>query len=335
VGADGAAVTSEAEQRVDLVLEGGAVKGIGLLGALTVLEEHGYSAHRVAGSSAGSILGALIAAGIPASKLVDLIFELDWTKVTDHDAYNRIPILGPLIALALRDGIHPGVWGEQWVACQLATVGIKTFSDLRIAGDDAPMTDRYRLVVVASDLSTRRLVRLPWDYPKYGLDPDAQSVAAAVHASSAIPFIFRPVVLRGADGGVSSLVDGGLLSNFPVGTFDGPGSPRRPIVGIALTPPPDPRAVPHSVGRLLDLCKAIFVTGLFGHDRGHLSDPRVLARTIVVDTHKVSPIDFRVPYERQYELFQNGRAAAEKFLSSWDFESYQREFGSGGEQEEG
>jgi NTE family protein len=176
---------------------------------------------------------------------------------------------------------------------------------------------------------------LPWDYPKFGLDPDDQSVAAAVHASSAIPFIFRPVVLRSADGGESSLVDGGLLSNFPVDTFDGRGVPRRPTLGIALTPPRDARAAPRRVGRLFDYGKSIFVTGLFGHDRGHLSDPRVLARTIVVDTHKVSPIDFRVPYERQYELLQNGRAAAEKFLATWDPGSYQRDFGAGGDQEEG
>ena len=40
----------------DLVLEGGGVKGIGLVGAISVLEEHGYVFHRVAGTSAGAIV---------------------------------------------------------------------------------------------------------------------------------------------------------------------------------------------------------------------------------------------------------------------------------------
>ena len=51
----------------DLVLEGGGVKGIALAGAIAVLEERGYKFHKVAGTSAGSIVGALVAAGSPAT----------------------------------------------------------------------------------------------------------------------------------------------------------------------------------------------------------------------------------------------------------------------------
>ena len=47
---------------IDLVLAGGGVKGIGLVGAVVKLMEAGYRAHRVAGSSAGSIVGAIVAA---------------------------------------------------------------------------------------------------------------------------------------------------------------------------------------------------------------------------------------------------------------------------------
>jgi predicted acylesterase/phospholipase RssA len=51
--------------KADLVLEGGGVKGIALVGAVAVLEEHGYEFNRIAGTSAGSIVGALLAAGMP------------------------------------------------------------------------------------------------------------------------------------------------------------------------------------------------------------------------------------------------------------------------------
>ena len=48
----------------DLVLEGGGVKGIGLVGAYSALSDAGYTFHRIAGTSAGAIVGALIAAGM-------------------------------------------------------------------------------------------------------------------------------------------------------------------------------------------------------------------------------------------------------------------------------
>ena len=79
----------------------------------------------------------------------------------------------------------------------------------------------------------------PWDLESYGIDPDKFSVARAVHASSAIPYVFEPVRVGGA-----TWVDGGLLSNFPVELFDRPDAqPRWPTFGIRLSarpgiPPP-------------------------------------------------------------------------------------------------
>ena len=63
-------------------------------------------------------------------------------------------------------------------------------------GSSLPESQRYALLVTASDVSRKRLVRLPWDYALYGLDPDEQEVADAVRASTSIPFFFEPVTLR-------------------------------------------------------------------------------------------------------------------------------------------
>ena len=60
---------------VDLVCEGGGVKGIGLAGAFSALEEHGYKPQNVAGTSAGAITAALIAAGYSAAEVKEIIFE--------------------------------------------------------------------------------------------------------------------------------------------------------------------------------------------------------------------------------------------------------------------
>ena len=47
----------------DLVLSGGGVKGIGLVGAVAALMDAGYRVGRVSGTSAGSLVGAVVAAG--------------------------------------------------------------------------------------------------------------------------------------------------------------------------------------------------------------------------------------------------------------------------------
>ena len=59
----------------DLVFEGGGVKGIGLAGALATLEERGYRPQNVAGTSAGSISAALLAAGYSAAELREIIMR--------------------------------------------------------------------------------------------------------------------------------------------------------------------------------------------------------------------------------------------------------------------
>lgn len=51
----------------DAVFEGGGVKGIGLVGAIAVAEEKGYRWVNVAGTSAGAIVAALLAAAVRMS----------------------------------------------------------------------------------------------------------------------------------------------------------------------------------------------------------------------------------------------------------------------------
>ena len=66
--------------KVDLVLEGGGVKGIGLVGAVLTLSGSGYVFPRVAGTSAGAIVAALVAALKWWST-----FEASWAQLTVFD----------------------------------------------------------------------------------------------------------------------------------------------------------------------------------------------------------------------------------------------------------
>jgi len=60
---------------VDLVFEGGGMKGIALVGALRALAEQNYQPGRLLGSSIGSMVATLLAAGYSAQELLGLIVD--------------------------------------------------------------------------------------------------------------------------------------------------------------------------------------------------------------------------------------------------------------------
>ena len=304
----------------DLVLEGGGVKGIGLVGAFTEISKAGYSVHRVAGTSAGAIVGSLIAAGMPAAELLDLMRTLDYTKFRDEGFLDRLGVGGKSASIILEQGVYEGKYMRDWLAKKLEGLGVRTFADLKITdpwAKNVPPAQRYRLVVVASDVSSGRLARLPWDYERYGLDPDKQLVADAVRASMSIPFFYEPVKLGGR-----TLVDGGMLSNFPIDLFDN--TPDWPTFGIKLSAKPDANLVPNSTKNTYDFAKALLATMINAHDQMHVDDPCTAARTMFVDTFKVKATDFDITKETQTLLYQNGQAAAKKFLDSWDFAAWRK-----------
>ncbi|BBX59103.1 hypothetical protein TM48_03361 [Mycobacterium shottsii] len=311
--------------RVDLVCEGGGVRGIGLVGAVDALAEAGYEFPRVAGSSAGAIVAAMVAAlqtaGEPLSRLAEIMRTLDYRKFLDRNLIGHIPLIGGGLSLLVSDGVYRGAYLEQLLAGLLADLAVHTFGDLRTG--EQPEQFAWSLVVTASDLSRRRLVRIPWDLDSYGLDPDEFSVARAVHASSAIPFVFEPVRVRGA-----TWVDGGLLSNFPVALFDrADGEPRWPTFGIRRSarpgiPPTRPVHGPVSLGI------AAIETLVSNQDNAYIDDPCTVQRTIFVPADGVSPIDFDITSEQRDALYRRGLQAGRKFLQSWNYADYLTECGS-------
>lgn len=317
------------QQVSDLVLEGGGVKGVAIVGAVLPLAEAGYRFPRVAGTSSGAMVGALLAAlnrrGESLDELADIARTLDYSKFRDR---GRIASrLGPLAVLAdgvslLRDcGIYEGDYLHDWVAGALADLGVETFGDLRVddPGGDGETHHRYGLVVTASDVSRRRFVKLPWDYADYGLDPDEQRVADAVRASASIPFFFEPVTVRAARG-EATLVDGGLLSNYPINIFDrlDEHPPRWPTIGVRLSAR-EPTAPPEPVQDPLSLALSLVETAIEARQAADIADPCDLARSIFVDTAGVAVTDFGLSQEQLEQLIAAGVAAGRRFLEAWDY----------------
>jgi NTE family protein len=320
----------------DLVLEGGGVKGVGLAGAVGRLVDEGYRFNRIAGTSAGAITGSLIAAmtqaGEPLDGIVDLAKSINYADFLDPGPVGRV--LGPLKPLALGphllfdNGLYPTRRLHTWISEQLAKYGVRTFADLKMPADsgvEIPEEHRYRLTVVASDLTRQRAIKLPWDYADYHLNPDDVPVADAVVMSAALPFFFEPSRLRDGGGAVSTIVDGGIFTNYPITIFDRTDGtpPRWPTFGVRLCSRAELRQR-NEIGGPLSLAKAMVESLVGAWDAMFVDDPCALARTMFVDTDGVAATDFDLTAEQQEKLLSNGVQAADDFLGDWDFADYLR-----------
>jgi NTE family protein len=269
-------------------------------------------------------VGALVAAGVKAADLVTVL-NRDYGQLRDGTLLTHLGLPGKAVSLALMKGLYRGDRLQALIE-ELLPPGARRFEAL--ADDDPgsalPPERRYRLVVTASDVSGGRLCRWPWDCAEYfGPDPARwPSVAEAVRASASIPFFYRPVQARTADGREAYFVDGGMLSNFPVDLFDRPDgeAPRFPTFGIRLSARP---AVPptNRITSTYGLARAVLSTLTGFYDRLHVSGD-VEDRTIFVDTLGLTSTDFGISTTQQRALYRSGREAAERFLGTWNWDRY-------------
>jgi NTE family protein len=306
--------------KVDAVFEGGGVKGIGLVGAVAVTEEKGYAFENVAGTSAGAIVAALVAAGYTATELKDIMDELDYNWYKDKGALDKIPFLGPALSLTFEKGIYEGHFLENWIAGLLAAKDVTCFGDLVMPAYQDDPKYRYKLQVIAADITRGEMLVLPRDIGYYGIDPNALGVAQAVRMSMSIPFFFEPVTLQDAHGNKSYIVDGGVLSNFPVWLFDAEGdSPEWPTFGYKLVEPDE--GAPNRIRGPITMLAALFSTMMEAHDAYYIRDSN-FARTIPIRTLGVRTTEFDLSREKSEALYQSGRDAADKFFQHWDFGTY-------------
>lgn len=315
------------DKRADLVLEGGGVKGIALVGAIEVLEEHGYAFQRTAGTSAGAIVGALVAADIPAKEIVEIVRAQNYLEFQDGPPLCRHPI-GKAAAVITRNGVYRGEYLRSWLQGVLEERGKASFGQMTYKDSERPPIpqEAYKLMVTVSDLTSGGLRYLPWQYDAFGRDRDSQPVAEAVRASMSIPFFYRPVRWNSVEGDKTWLVDGGMLSNFPITAFDSKrgDSPRWPTFGIKLSGhPEDLQGRVRRIRGPLSMTRAMISTWTGFFDQMHIESPDARARTIFVRTADIAAAtDFDLTPGQRDRLYERGREAAEKFLATWDFEKY-------------
>ena len=326
---------SQADLRVDAVFEGGGVKGIALVGAAAVIEAAGYQFYNLAGTSAGAIVAALLGAGYTAAELQPILMDLDFTTLTDPATMlSRIPLVGSYLGILTDLGMYKGDAFFTLMRECLAAKGVKTFGDLVLPGETETRY-RFKVHVVASDIARGNMLILPDDAQAYGMAPERLEVALAVRMSMSIPYFFTPVRVTNTLGQSCYIVDGGLLSNFPIELFDTPppAVPEWPTFGFALvSDPTEPAAdvrVEYKVHGPLTLFAALFHTAVVAHDAHAMAVPDVAARTIRIDDRGIPPTQFDLTQPQKVALYDTGQTAARDFLATWDFEQYKARFRSG------
>lgn len=293
---------------IDGVFSGGGIKGISLVGAYRAIEKKGFRFKRVAGTSAGSILAAFIAAKYTSDEIYEIIDEMNFEEFLDE---RRTMIPSPVakwFLLYWRLGLYKGEKLERWLETKLRQKGIQTFSDL------PPKTLR----VIASDLTNGRLIVLPDDLHLYGINPKSFSVAKAIRMSCSIPYFFEPVKLYDKHN-QCVVVDGGVLSNFPMWLFDKKesGKLKRPVLGIQLSHKASERPV-KKICNGIELFGALFETMKEAHDARYISKKHE-KNIIFIPTEGILATEFHLTPEKKSKLFKEGEERAEQFLATWAY----------------
>lgn len=226
---------------------------------------------------------------------------------------------------------------------------------------------KNQLAIIAADISTESKIQFPLHAHLYW-PTKYQSISPAkfVRASMAIPFFFEPVICPIEDtesaeakeewqkqlkytGNIPEkayLVDGGIVSNFPIDVFHQTKAvPLCPTFGVKLN---TDRQVAKQIAHLGKYAAAIFDTArhlsdytfLAKHpDYKHLVTYIDLSEKVVqnnkhnTETERFHWLDFNMDSETKFALFMQGMKAAKAFIcdishmtesqfSGFDWESY-------------
>jgi NTE family protein len=162
--------------KIGLALGGGAARGFAHIGVIKILEAQGIVPDIVVGTSAGSVVGAMYAAGNNGFALQRLALEMDEASISDWAVPLFSKATGVLKGEALQNYVNKVV-------------------------HDVPLEKlKIPFGAVATDLKTGAPILF-----RRG------NTGIAVRASSSVPSVFQPVRIGGR-----SYVDGGLVAPVPV-----------------------------------------------------------------------------------------------------------------------
>lgn len=194
--------------KIGLVLGGGGAKGAAEVGVLKYIEQAGINIDYIAGTSIGSIIGALYSVGYRADDLDSLFHSQQWLSLlTDRDMEHASQIISQTDSTLYVFGFpikRPKITTPNHTKTFGLSRGDSIVSLFEEMTQQPEYTDFDKLPIpfrcVAVDIKSFSEVVM-----------HEGNLARSMRASMAIPGVFKPVEMDG-----KLLVDGGLMNNLPV-----------------------------------------------------------------------------------------------------------------------
>ncbi len=299
VDADKASVHEKGYKRprIGLVLSGGGARGGAHLGVIKAFERHNIPIDAIVGTSMGSFVGGLYAAGLSTNEIERKLTTMDWTKVITFD-YDRtqIPFRRKKLQRAFPGNAMVGVNADNEIV-----FGTGLFKRQNMLKFLKNATYNVSNVHDFDDL------RIPFRSVASRLEDGATivlregSLADSIYASLAIPGGFDPITING-----DVLVDGGVADNLPLDVMREEMQVDY-IVVVDISTPYDEHAKFDNyisvMGQLVNILMRKNVeetiAGMAGHDNELL---------IVPDLTGYTPLDA----DKYPEIIAVGRAKAEE-----------------------
>lgn len=287
----------------NFVFEGGGIRGIAFGGAIHYLEKHDLMKQitRFGGSSAGSIVSAALAVGYSGPEIIKILHDTDF-KTFEDDSWGPF---GDVYRMVTKFGVYKGEAFEKWFEGILE----KKTGDPNITFLEVYKTYGKELVITGTCLNT-----CDTHYYHHSTYPH-MPIKKAVRISMSIPVFFASV-----KEGRNVMVDGGLLNNYPIWVFDGNkiGDPhvtdeqiaKSKTVGFKLMTDQEKQDyqlyhVDEPVDNIYQYFTALINSMLIQIERSHIRSG-YWNRTVCIDTHNVSSIEFSLPDETKQKLIQTG-----------------------------
>ncbi|XP_035671292.1 uncharacterized protein LOC118412511 [Branchiostoma floridae] len=199
----------------NLVIEGGGARGVAYVGALRVLESAGIlqNIKRVAGVSAGAITATFVALGLSCADVAEQA-EVDLGKILISGGY--LQTLVKPVNLYRRYGWETGDGFYTFFGSILEKF---TRKDGRPGNPDITFKQLYKMSGIELCIVVTNLDQMTEEYCHVKTTPNLP-IRKAVRMSMSIPGLFQPV-LTDYHGNKEFYVDGGVVCNYPLHSFDG------------------------------------------------------------------------------------------------------------------
>jgi len=249
-------------------------------------------------------------------------------------------------------GLNPGDNFKNWIDELLKANDIENVESLRqkmndflpsmrLRSESGPVSNlRGEIKIIASDLSTNTKVIFPDMTDLYYSSPESVNPSDFVRSSMSIPIFFKPFKISNLPTGRDAqdnwrkkakyrgqiplqvtMVDGGIMSNFPIDVFhDRSVIPRKPTLGIKLGVE---RTEENKVGNVFQLAFSVFDSARQIRDFEFIfNNPEFERLVTYVDLKDFNWLDFNLSDTNKVEMFARGAEAACVFLKSFNWKEY-------------